>query len=80
MDEGYSLSHKNVLMFKEGKEYKNRHLQIHRTMKAGKKPQKTNGAGPTVHPLSLLRIANSKDKRQQWQIPVEYKKKKNHSV
>lgn len=49
-------------------------------MKAGKKPQKTKGAGPTVHPLSLLRIANSKDKRQQWQttreIPVEYKKRK----
>lgn len=71
-------------MFKEEKEYKNRHLQIHRTMKAGKKPQKTKGAGPTVHPLSLLRIANSKDKRQQWQttreITVEYKKKKNYSV
>lgn len=79
VNEGYSLSHKNVSMLKEEKEYKNRHLEIHRTMKAEKNPKNPKDAEPIVHPLSLLRIAYWKDKRQQLQttreIPVEYEKK-----
>lgn len=54
-------------------------IQIHRTMKEEKSPKIPKVADPTVHPLSLLRIADWKDKRQQLQttreIPVEYKKK-----
>lgn len=34
---GYSFSQKKVLMFKEEKVYKNRHVQVHRTMQAAKK-------------------------------------------